>query len=168
MRSLTNQPRVLRPLAPRLPAGFNIVVRYFVARTVRGVGILLPGIGAAVVTALLALIFAPGDAAFVAMSPVSPGHLSALTCRTLGSSSRALSAWLEGKIRHLNPTCLRRWSRRPSSGRWCAEAASRCSFSKICLPPRDDDQFLAIFGRRTVEIAVFRFDHEAAQFEQMA
>ena len=72
------------------------------------------------------------------------------------------------KIRHLNPTCLSRRSTRPRRGRWCAEAASRCSFSEICLPPRDDDQLLAICGRRTVEIAVFRFDHEAAQFEQMA
>jgi uncharacterized membrane protein len=46
--------------------GVNIAVCYFVARPVQGVGILLPGLVPAAVAAVLALIFAPGDAAPVA------------------------------------------------------------------------------------------------------
>ena len=47
----------------------NIAVCYFLARPVQGVGILLPGLvpaAVAAVAAVLALIFAPGDAAAVA------------------------------------------------------------------------------------------------------
>jgi uncharacterized membrane protein len=53
-------------LALLVTAGVNIAVCYFVARPVQGVGILLPGLVPAAVAALLALIFAPGDAAPVA------------------------------------------------------------------------------------------------------
>jgi uncharacterized membrane protein len=81
-------------LALLVTAGVNIVVCYFVARPVQGVGILLPGLVPAAVAALLALIFAPGDAAPVAYVAVLPGRSSALTFCTSGRSSRALSAWL--------------------------------------------------------------------------
>lgn len=53
-------------LAPLVAGGVNIAVCYFVARPVQGVGILLPGLVPAAVAALLALLFAPGDAAPVA------------------------------------------------------------------------------------------------------
>jgi uncharacterized membrane protein len=53
-------------LALLVTAGVNIAVCYFVARPVQGVGILLPGLLPAAVAALLALLFAPGDAAPVA------------------------------------------------------------------------------------------------------
>jgi uncharacterized membrane protein len=53
-------------LALLVTAGVNIAVCYFVARPVQGVGILLPGLVPAAVAALLALLFAPGDAAPVA------------------------------------------------------------------------------------------------------
>ena len=53
-------------LALLVTAGVNIAVCYFVARPVQGVGILLPGLVPAAVAAVLALIFAPGDAAPVA------------------------------------------------------------------------------------------------------
>jgi len=41
-------------------------VCYFIARPVPGVGILMPGLVPAAVAAILALLFAPGDAAPVA------------------------------------------------------------------------------------------------------
>jgi uncharacterized membrane protein len=44
----------------------NIAVCYFLARPVQGVGILLPGLVPAAVAAILALIFAPSEAAPVA------------------------------------------------------------------------------------------------------
>ena len=44
-------------------AGVNIVVRHRVVRPVQGVGILLPGLVPAAVAAVLALLFAPSDAA---------------------------------------------------------------------------------------------------------
>jgi uncharacterized membrane protein len=44
----------------------NIVVCDFLARPVQGVGILLPGLVPAAVAAILALVFAPGEAAPVA------------------------------------------------------------------------------------------------------
>ena len=47
-------------------AGVNTAGCYFVARPVQGVGILLPGLVPAAVAALLALLFAPSDAASVA------------------------------------------------------------------------------------------------------
>jgi uncharacterized membrane protein len=53
-------------LALLVASGVNIAVCYFVARPVQGVGILLPGLVPAAVAAVLALIFAPGDAAPVA------------------------------------------------------------------------------------------------------
>jgi uncharacterized membrane protein len=53
-------------LALLVAAGVNVVVCYFAAQPVQGVGILLPGLVPAAVAALLALIFAPGDAAPVA------------------------------------------------------------------------------------------------------
>jgi uncharacterized membrane protein len=53
-------------LALLVTAGVNIVVCDFAARPVQGVGILLPGLVLAAVAALLALIFAPSDAAPVA------------------------------------------------------------------------------------------------------
>lgn len=49
-----------------VPGIVNIAVCYFLARPVQGVGILLPGLVPAAVAAILALIFAPGEAAPVA------------------------------------------------------------------------------------------------------
>ena len=46
--------------------GVNIAVCYLIARPVQGVGILLPGLVPAAVAAILAVLFAPGDAAPVA------------------------------------------------------------------------------------------------------
>jgi uncharacterized membrane protein len=53
-------------LALLVAGGVNIAVCYFAARPVQGVGILLPGLLPAAVAALLALLFAPNDAAPVA------------------------------------------------------------------------------------------------------
>ncbi len=53
-------------LALLVAGGVNIAVCYFAARPVPGVGILLPGLLPAAVAALLALLFAPGEAAPVA------------------------------------------------------------------------------------------------------
>jgi uncharacterized membrane protein len=53
-------------LALLVAGGVNIAVCYFVARPVQGVGILLPGLVPAAVAALLAVLFAPSDAAPVA------------------------------------------------------------------------------------------------------
>jgi uncharacterized membrane protein len=53
-------------LALVVAAGVNIAVCYFIARPVPGVGILMPGLVPAAVAAILALLFAPGDAAPVA------------------------------------------------------------------------------------------------------
>jgi uncharacterized membrane protein len=62
-------------LALLVTAGVNIVVCYFVAPPVQGVGILLPGLVPAAVAAFLALLFAPGEAALLSpMSGVSPGR----------------------------------------------------------------------------------------------
>jgi uncharacterized membrane protein len=53
-------------LAVVVAGGINIAVCYFIARPVQGVGILLPGLVPAAVAALLALLFAPANAAPVA------------------------------------------------------------------------------------------------------
>jgi uncharacterized membrane protein len=53
-------------LALLVAAGINIAVCYFIARPVPGVGILMPGLVPAAVAAILALLFAPVDAAPVA------------------------------------------------------------------------------------------------------
>jgi uncharacterized membrane protein len=53
-------------LAVLVASGVNIAVSYFLARPVQGVGILLPGLMPAAVAAILALIFAPSEAAPVA------------------------------------------------------------------------------------------------------
>jgi uncharacterized membrane protein len=53
-------------LALLVAAGINIAVCYFIARSVPGVGILMPGLVPAAVAAILAVLCAPGDAAPVA------------------------------------------------------------------------------------------------------
>src|SRR6202011_4956463 len=67
----------------------NIAVCYFLARPVQGVGILLPGLVPAAVAAIMALIFAPSEAAPVAYIAVSPARSSARISSILGKSSRA-------------------------------------------------------------------------------
>jgi uncharacterized membrane protein len=53
----------------------NIAVCYFLARPVQGVGVLLPGLVPAAVAAILALIFAPSEAAPVAYVAAVAGPL---------------------------------------------------------------------------------------------
>ena len=55
----------------------NIAVCYFLARPVQGVGVLLPGLVPAAVAAILALIFAPSEAAPVAYVAAVAAHSSA-------------------------------------------------------------------------------------------
>jgi uncharacterized membrane protein len=71
----------------------NIAVRYFVARPVQGVGILMPGLLPAAVAATLALILAPGDAAPVAYVAGVAGPLIGADLSTSRRSSRAPSVW---------------------------------------------------------------------------
>jgi uncharacterized membrane protein len=81
-------------LALIVTAGVNIVVCYFVARPVQGVGILLPGIVPAAVAALFALIFAPGDAAPVAYAAGVAGPLIGADLLHHREIEQSASAWL--------------------------------------------------------------------------
>jgi uncharacterized membrane protein len=76
-------------LAVLVAGGVNIAVCYFVARPVQGVGILLPGLVPAAVAALLALLFAPGDAAPTAYVAGVAGPLIGADLLHLGEIERS-------------------------------------------------------------------------------
>jgi uncharacterized membrane protein len=78
-------------LALLVTGGVNIVVCYFVARPVQGVGILPPGVVPAIVAALLALTITPGDAAPVAFIAAVAGPLIGADRLHPGRSKRAQS-----------------------------------------------------------------------------
>jgi uncharacterized membrane protein len=85
-------------LALLVAGGVNIAVCYFAARPVPGVGTLLPGLLPAAVAALLALLFAPGEAAPVAYiagvaGPLIGADLLHLKSNRKYASRQSLSPW---------------------------------------------------------------------------
>jgi uncharacterized membrane protein len=84
----------------------NIAVCYFLARPVQGVGILLPGLVPAAVAAILALIFAPGEAAPVAYIAGVAGpligadlfHLKEIEQSTVGMASIGGAGTFDGIV----------------------------------------------------------------------
>ena len=80
-------------------ATIYVAACYFSAQPVQGVGIVLLGLLPAAVAALMALLFAPREAAPVAYIAVSPDRSSAPTCCISRRSNRALSAWPASVVR---------------------------------------------------------------------